>query len=139
MANKFKGEFSLPVQPLKEGDPPGSLNLVFDWEALEHLEDYMNLGILEVLVMLSRGFRLKLTRGLFWAGLQKKHSDIKRDEIDGLIERCGGAFDLFAKLGDGLTKAFPTKTEGTDPAPGPRAAAAEVAAVGTSDIASAAG
>lgn len=139
MANKLKGEFTLDLQPAEAGGPMGSLTLVYDWDALEHLEDYMNLGLIEVMIMLNRGFRLKLVRALFWAGIQARHSDVKRADMDDLIDRCGGAFELFGKLGEGLVKAFPTPEAGGDAAPGPQTAAVEAAAAGAPNTVSASG
>lgn len=107
MANSLKGEVEIPVAPAQKGGPKETLTLVFDWDAWVALEELLDKSILEILVALNQGVRLKLVHALFWAGLRAKHPQIDLDAAKALIPRCGGAFGLFEKIGAGIERAFP--------------------------------
>ena len=108
MTNVLKGEFEISVNPAEEGEAGETLTLVYDWDALCHLEEALDMGLIEILILMNRGFRLKLVAPLFWAGLRAHHPAVTLEAAKAMIPRCGGAFDLYRKMGEGIERAFPT-------------------------------
>lgn len=83
MPNKLKGETHFRI-----GEE--TYRLLFDYEALCLIEDATDQAIEQVLLSVQRNsLRLRTLRVFLWAGLQRHHPDVTREEAAGLILQSG--------------------------------------------------
>ncbi|HEV7344262.1 MAG TPA: hypothetical protein VGN60_01330 [Devosia sp.] len=121
MVNKYKGEVALQVR-----DETYILDLSFN--AMCHLEDHFDKGIIEIGQMLSdmqsdpTKLRAKIIRAVLWGALIEHHPKITEKEAGCIVSSVGFAA-VFSALTNALLAANPDAAEASGESPSPEAQA----------------